>query len=255
MNDSLIKIVLIIILVIIAIVLICSVSKNIDNDNSCKTDTDCSDGVCHDGECVECAFDSDCKGENKLCIQGNCIDDPNPPVPPPPVVPDDPPEIISDLQEGASGLFLALPEEVPTFPLPLEPAPVVAGTNPIDWNSFRIKNIESYSDVPGAIPGTFSTLPFNTNVSPNIAGPGVRTALNRVELTGAGAHAGATFIFTFNVSPTGDHQTTLEAVPAIFPGGPNAQFNVVFCLEICVFDTEGLQSNAGFLYVGYRSTL
>lgn len=69
-NYNLILIASIIIIVLILIYLLSEKSK--EKKGGCKSDPDCEEGICHDGKCVQCTFDSDCAGSN-ICQGYVCV--------------------------------------------------------------------------------------------------------------------------------------------------------------------------------------
>lgn len=250
MDRNNLVIILIIIIIILVIIFVCINQFNFLEDNisnKCTNDTDCIDGICHDGQCVECAFDSDCKG-SLVCDRGFCTEPE--PEPEPEEVIDPPIAAVTNLGFQSTGGILLIPWDA--FDIGLEGLIVGAGTFPLDFNSFQVKSLSSYTAVPGTtsvLPSTppYDGLPYGNNLTPLLAGPGVRTGLNRLEFQGAGAYAGRTFRFEFLVSPTGNGTAIMNEVPPpIAPIGIG--FEWVIRMEFCISDTEGNQSNLGEYY-------
>ena len=259
MDDRTKLIVIFIVLIIILIIMILYGGGNIFAPRTCKTDSQCSGGVCNQGTCVQCAFDSECCG-NQTCIEGRCVI----PAPgtsggsggstdPPPS--SNPPTI---------GTFCTLEQENfndgETFILDITTV-VTEGDSPIDWSTFVVDSYNVYTEYPvnsntlGITCGDADEAPFGTNLLSNFAGrsgpcdvpvegpPGVFTydvCITPVPLTPFPAASPQTITWTNNLDGT------LTVVFAS-PPGSLAYANTWWEIQYTFFTMDG-NSYSGTAY-------
>lgn len=123
-----------IILTVIVLIIRWLLSRNCPKESHCKGDEDCETGVCHNGECVQCAFDSDCCASS-TCQNGKCV-------------PNDTPQV--DCGTGPTFNQACQNINFDQFTVPqiqtfdLKPT-IVEGDHPIDWSTLTFTNIEVYT--------------------------------------------------------------------------------------------------------------
>lgn len=237
----------VLIILIIIIVLIIVLRK----DRKCSSDSDCQGGVCHDGTCVQCAFDSDCCG-SLVCTCNTCVIIPEGAAPPP--LPPAPTCDAVTFQDICFDRFQLSGTNGDTFTindLDLKPFALNSGSSPIDWSTFTFGQIDWYIISNTAPPGTdrpecneMATVPWNTRVEglfplfhiclPGFEGvpsaPGESSFQGLVCSNAGGSPNGATIDVTF--SHDNDGIVTQDWVYT-GPGGPDSfvYWRVAFTVE------------------------
>ena len=239
---------LLLILIVIAIIVICillfmAFSNSSGSSNAqCQDDGDCVDGVCQAGKCQQCAFDSDCCG-NENCRGGKCVPGdtdgggggPDPNIVPP---------TLSDFCELRNNDNVDPPKNYGPYNIV-----GVAGTNPIDWTTLRIVSVQvAMSENVGPECGD-SNIPFGTNTSSNI-NTGAST-LTRIGGTDYGVDddvagvdiveqgSGDTNFIDFRNLNDGTFQIECTSTGLTWP----EIFNYTFRAVVNVADTVGVRSN------------
>lgn len=131
---------IIIILVIILLLILLWVLTANRNTRECESDDQCP-GVCQNGKCVDCSFDSDCCG-NEVCHRGKCIVPQGPTCGAPPIF------------ETACEVILGTPAQM-TVDLTTY---VTEGDSPIDWTTFTFDGFRVASEDPTADSASFENI-------------------------------------------------------------------------------------------------
>lgn len=248
MDDRQLLLLIFVIIIIILVVFVFFRQNDQNESSECQSDKDCIDGICYNGQCLECAFDSDCCG-TEICQNGFCIE--GPPFVEPPIPPFATDDVFLPAFAGPQALWIiianqnyGLTEETFT---PTGDIFIIPGTYDLDWSTFTILQMRSYT-VPNGGPFFIdpnNTFPYGTNVSPDLVGPGNYVAPNRMEWTGQNAEAGR--VFWFEVFNNGDGTISWEA--AANPSLPAVStFDVSVEILFQITDVEGLTSNIGTFY-------
>lgn len=129
------------------------------------------------------------------------------------------------------------------------PIYVLPGTNDVDWSTFETTEVSSATAPAGSfVAMPLAGLPYGTNTSPDLAGPGATFGPSGVQLTGAGPYAGVTFFIRSVSDGAGNLVFAAYTNPWPFPGGPSVIFAAVVRFRFRVSDVNGLESNTGTFY-------
>lgn len=134
-------------------------------------------------------------------------------------------------------------------PVYTQSLPGFQGTNPIDYNTWKIVIASTFTAPFGTSPLTpFDFYFYGTNLSPNLEGPGLltyssgQTTSYKLSLIGKGPQAGIIFEIEFVVDRNA--QTfSINTSPKTWPGFPTSPFDLTAQFVYQVRDIFGLESD------------